>query len=111
MIMIQANFYKVRKNFVFCCFAVLNINAYTVEPHLKATSAGNTVTLLLQAARQNEHTVSCKETLINTVTSLLQTNFFGPLLTILTGFHCNEVSKNNLLFSLTLKYLYIHDHL
>ena len=37
---------------------------------------------------KNNHTFSCKETLINTVTSLLRPNFLGPLLAILMGFHC-----------------------
>ena len=55
---------------------------------------GNTVTslppLLFElASRQNDiHTVSCKETLVNMVTSLLRPNCFGPLVTVLTGFHC-----------------------
>ena len=38
--------------------------------------------------RQNGHTFSCKETLVNRVTSLLWPIFFGPLVTILTGFQC-----------------------
>ena len=37
---------------------------------------------------KNDHTFSCTETLVSTVTSLLQPNFFGPLVAVLTGFHC-----------------------
>ena len=32
------------------------------------------------------HTFSCKKTLLNT------TNFFGPMVTVSTGFHCGTVS-------------------
>ena len=40
---------------------------------------------------KNDHTFSCKETLVNTVTLLLPPNFFCPLMTTLTGFHCTVV--------------------
>ena len=55
---------------------------------------GNTVTSLLGplflAARQNDHSFSLKKkTLVNTVTSLIQPNVFGPLVTVLTGFRTN----------------------
>ena len=36
---------------------------------------------------KNDHTFSCKENLVNIVTSLLRTNLFGPLAAVLTGFH------------------------
>ena len=42
----------------------------------------------LRPPSKNDHTFSCKETFVNTVTSLLQPNFFGPLVVVLTGFHC-----------------------
>ena len=57
----------------------------TVEPRLMATSL---LRPLFWLPGKNDHTFSCKETLVNTVTSLLQPNFFGPLVTILMGFHC-----------------------
>ena len=56
---------------------------------------GNTVTSLLGplflAARQNDHSFSLKKkkTLVNTVTSLIRPNVFGPLVTVLTGFRTN----------------------
>ena len=66
-------------------------NPYTMEPCLTATLViwplryyGH----LVLAAQQIGHTFCCKETLVNTVTSLLWPIFFGPLVTILTGFHC-----------------------
>ena len=37
---------------------------------------------------KNDHTFSCKETHVNMVTSLLWPMSFGPLVTVLTGFHC-----------------------
>ena len=40
---------------------------------------------------KNDHTFSCKEILVNTVTLLLQPIFFGPLVTVLMGFHCTKV--------------------
>ena len=57
----------------------------TVEPRLMATSL---LRPLFWLPGKNDHTFSCKETLVSTVTSLLQPNFFGPLVTILMGFHC-----------------------
>ena len=55
-------------------------NSYTMEPRLTATSVilqpcyyGH----LVLAARQNGHTFSCKEILINTVTSLLWPIFWA----------------------------------
>ena len=48
----------------------------------------STVTSLLRplflAAWQNCHTFSCVKTLIS-----IRPNFFGPLVNVLTGFHCN----------------------
>ena len=39
--------------------------------------------------RQNGHTFSCKKkTLVNTVTPEYGQIFFGPLVSVLTGFHC-----------------------
>ena len=64
------------------------LNTNTVEPRLTATS-------VIQSPRYNGHFfwplgknnhISCKQTLVNTVTSLLQPIFFGPL----TGFHCKN---------------------
>ena len=43
---------------------------------------------------KNDHTYFCNETLVNTVTSLLWPNFFGPLLTVLSGFHCPAFSRD-----------------
>ena len=40
------------------------------------------------APGKNDHTFSCNETLVNTVTSLLRPNVFGLLVTVLTGLHC-----------------------
>ena len=57
----------------------------TVEPRLMATSL---LRPLFWLPGKNDHTFSCKETLVSTVTSLLQPNFFGSLVTILMGFHC-----------------------
>ena len=37
---------------------------------------------------KNDHTFSCTETLLNTITLLLRPRFFGLLVTLLTGFHC-----------------------
>ena len=45
-------------------------NPYTMEPRLTATSL-LIVATVFWPPRQNGHTLSCKETLINTVTSLL----------------------------------------
>ena len=58
---------------------------------LTATSVLNTVTSLLQplflVARMNGHTFSCKKPSL--IRSLVNTsNFFVPLVTVLTGFHC-----------------------
>ena len=64
----------------------------TVKPHLTATS-------VIQSPRyyshffwppgKNHSTFSCKKTLVNTATTLIRQNSFGPLMTILTGFHCS----------------------
>ena len=68
---------------------------------------GNTVTSLLGplffAARQNDRSFSLKKkkTLVNTVTSVIRPNVFGPLVTVLTGFRtkilaiasCYQTSK------------------
>ena len=68
---------------------------------------GNTVTSLLGpllfAARQNDRSFSLKKKkpLVNTVTSLIRPNVFGPLVTVLTGFRtkilaiasCYQTSK------------------
>ena len=68
---------------------------------------GNTVTSLLGplffAARPNDRSFSLKKkkTLVNTVTSLIRPNVFGPLVTVLTGFRtkifaiasCYQTSK------------------
>ena len=52
----------------------------TVEPRLTC----NTVTSLLRPLFWPPgYTFSCKKTFVNTVT-----RFFGPLVTVLTGFHC-----------------------
>ena len=37
---------------------------------------------------KTDHTFSCTETLLNTITLLLRPRFFGLLVTLLTGFHC-----------------------
>ena len=59
----------------------------------------NTATSVIQSPRyyrhffwqpgKNHHTFSCKKTLINTATPLIWQKFFGPLMTVLTGFHCS----------------------
>ena len=57
-------------------------NPYTMELRLTATLVIPPLCYyghLVLAAQQNGHTFSCKETLINTVTSLLWQIFFGPV--------------------------------
>ena len=57
-------------------------NPYTMEPRLTATQVIRPPRYyghLVLAARKNGHTFSCKETLINTVTSLLWPIFFWPI--------------------------------
>ena len=44
---------------------------------------------------KNDHTFSCKETLVNTV-SLLRSKFSGPLVTVLTWFHCTPLTATSL---------------
>ena len=59
-----------------CSFDMYTYN--TVEPRLTATFCGRTA---------NGHTFSCKKkTLVNMVTRLIiRSNFFSPLVTVLTG--------------------------
>ena len=64
-------------------------NPYTMEPCLMATLVIRPLCYygqLVLAAQQIGHTFSCKETLINTVTSLLWPIFFWPI-----GDHINRV--------------------
>jgi len=56
-----------------------------VEPRLTATSVLRGNTTFFWSPGKNNHTFSCKETLVNTVSSLSGPNFFGPLVTTLTG--------------------------
>ena len=59
---------------------------YTVEPRLMVTSL---LQPLFLAARLNDPTFPCKKkTLVKTATPMIPPNFFGPLVTVLTGFHC-----------------------
>ena len=57
---------------------------YTVELHLMVTSL---LRPLFLAARLNDSTFPCKKSLVKTATPLIPPNFFGPLVTVLTGFH------------------------
>ena len=64
-------------------------NPYTMEPCLMATLVIRPLCYygqLVLAAQQIGHTFSCKETLVNTVTSLLWPIFFWPI-----GDHINRV--------------------
>ena len=66
----------------------------TVEPRLTATSvipSSRYYGHFFRPPSKNDHAFSCKETLVNTVTPLLWPIFFGPLVTVLTGFHCHQV--------------------
>ena len=66
----------------------------TVEPRLTATSVIRSSPYyghFFRPPNKNDHTFSCKETLVNTVTPLLWPIFLGPLVTVLTGFHCHQV--------------------
>ena len=65
----------------------LNIHEvpFTVEPRLTVTSLIRSPRYygqFLFAAKQSGHTFSCKKP------SLIRPNVFGPLATVLTGFHC-----------------------
>ena len=77
-----------------------------MEPRLKATSVVRSPRYwghFFLAARQNDHSFSLKKKkpLVNTVTSLIRPNVFGPLVTVLTGFRtkifqiasCYQTSK------------------
>ena len=66
----------------------------TVKPHLTATLAiwsPRCYGHFFWPPSKNRHTFSCKKTLINTA------NFFGPLVTVLTGFHCISFPNMNLI--------------
>ena len=66
----------------------------TVEPRLTATSVIRSSRYygdFFRPPSKNDHTFSCKETLVKTVTPLLWPIFFGPLVTVLRGFHCHQV--------------------
>ena len=61
---------------------------------------GNMVTSLLRplflVALQNDHTFSCKKTsLIRSPVNMA--NFFPPLVTVLTGFHCSDIDDDNIM--------------
>ena len=58
---------------------------YTVEPRLMVTSL---LQPLFLAARLNDATFPFKKTLVKTAIPLIPRNFFEPLVTVLTGFHC-----------------------
>ena len=63
----------------------------TVEPRLTATSVIRSPRYyghIFWPYGKNDDTFSCKETLVNSVTSLLRPIVFGPLVTVLAGFHC-----------------------
>ena len=52
---------------------------------------------------KNDHTFSCTETLLNTVTLLLRPRFFGLLVTVLTGFHCALLTEVVDVFSIIIE--------
>ena len=63
----------------------------TVKPRLTATSV---IRPLFWPPGKNRDKFSSpkKKTLVNTVTSLKRPNFFGPLVTVSTAFHCMNIS-------------------
>ena len=66
----------------------------TVKPRLTATLAiwsPRCYGPFFWPPSKNCHTFSCKKTLVNTA------NFFGPLVTVLTGFHCIYFPNMNLI--------------
>ena len=66
---------------------------FTVKPCLTATSviwAPHYYGYFFWPPCKNRHTFSCKKTLVSTATPLMWPNFFGPLVTVLTGFHCSR---------------------
>ena len=67
---------------------------FTVKPCLTATSViwaphyyGH---FFFGHLAKTTHTFFCKKTVVNTATPLMQPNLFGPLVTMLTGFHCTR---------------------
>ena len=69
----------------------------TVKPRLTATSV---IRPLFWPPGKNRDKFSSpkKKTLVNTVTSLKRPNFFGPLVTVLTGFHCMNFNISALVY-------------
>ena len=57
---------------------------------------------------KNHHTFSRKKTLVNAATLLIWPNFFGLMVTVLTGFHCTE--NQMLMFSRNYQQLYSDNH-
>ena len=57
----------------------------TVEPRLMATSL---LWPFFWLPSKNHHTFSCKKALIKMATMLIRPIFFGPMVAVLTGFHC-----------------------
>ena len=80
--------HKLKKEQYHCKTQQHVTDSITVEPCLTANSA---VRHFFWPPSKNDHTFSCKETLVNMVTSLKQPNFFGPLVAVLTGFHCTSL--------------------
>ena len=74
--------------YVASCVIALTVNI--VEPRLTAISVTRSPRCYghcFWPPDKNDHTFSCKENLVNAVTSLLRPNVFGPLVTVLTEFH------------------------
>ena len=77
------------------CCTPYNKLSYTREPRLTATSVTRSTRYyghFLWPPGKSDHTFSYKETLVNTATSLLRPIVFGPLVNVLTGFHCAGVT-------------------
>ena len=69
-----------------------------MEPRLTATSVIRSPRYyghFFWSPGKNNHTFSCKETLVNTVSSLSRPNFFGPLVTVLTGVPLYEADHSS----------------